>query len=342
MFKKRNIKSIYLRVLRKIRNFFTSGQSKQFFIFLFFFFIASGFWALRTLNEMYETVINIPVKLKNVPNDVVLTTDPPSTFTVRIKDRGTVLLNYKIGKSFFPVSVDFPTFAANNKSNSVKVVTTEFQQSILNQLNGTTQLLDISPDTLSYMYSHGEHKKVPVVLSGTIKSNPQYYITDSILSPDSVLVYAPKNILDTITKAFSDTVNLMDIKDTTEYVIPLLSISGAKFIPDKTTASFNVDLYVEKTVTVPLMGIGFPMDKILRTFPTKVDVTFQLGAKQYQSITASDFSLTVPYGELLELESNEKYELKLHTLPEGVQNVRISPNKIDFLVEKTSSDDTKN
>ena len=55
MFNKRNIKSIYLRVLRKIRSFFTSGQSKQFFIFLFFFFMASGFWLLRTLYEDYET-----------------------------------------------------------------------------------------------------------------------------------------------------------------------------------------------------------------------------------------------------------------------------------------------
>ena len=341
MFNRRNIKSIYLRVLRKIKTFFTSGQSKQLFIFLFFFFIASGFWTLRTLNEMYETVINIPVKLKNVPNDVVLTTDPPSTFTIRVKDRGTVLLNYKIGKSFFPISVDFPTFAANNKSNSVKVVTTEFQQSILNQLNSTTQLLDISPDTLSYMFSHGEHKKVPLILSGQIKSNPQYYIVDSIVKPDSVLVYAPKNILDTITGAFSGTLELIDIKDTTEYVISLLPVEGAKFIPDETTASFTVDLYVEKTVTVPLMGIGFPEDKILRTFPTKVDVTFQLGAKQYQSINSSDFSITVPYGELLQLDSNEKYELKLHVVPEGVQNVRITPSKIDFLVEKTMLNDTQ-
>ncbi len=341
MFNRRNIKSIYLRILRKIKSFFTSERSKQLFIFLFFFFIASGFWLLRTLNESYETTLTIPVRLKNIPTDVVLTENPPSKFKVRVRDKGTVLLNYKIGKSFYPVSVDFPSFATDNSSNSVKVATTEFQQSILNQLAGTTNLLDISPDSISYVYSHGERKKVPVVLQGKIKSSPQYYIADTLIDPDSILVYAPKNILDTISAAYSAPLELIDIKDSTEYKISLLDVAGAKFIPDNVKTSFLVDLYIEKTVTVPLVGIGFPEDKILRTFPTKVNVTFQLGQKQYQTINASDFSIIIPYGELLELESHEKYELKVHTIPEGVQNVRVSPDRIDFIIEKITVDESE-
>lgn len=338
MFNKRNIKSIYLRILRKIKSFFTSEQSKQLFIFLFFFFVASGFWLLRTLNESYETTLNIPVRLKNVPADVVLTVDPPSKFKIRVRDRGTVLLNYKIGKSFYPVSVDFPSFASDNSNNSVKVGSVEFQQSILNQLASTTQLLDISPDTISYVYSHGERKKVPIVLQGKIKSSPQYYISDTLINPDSVLVYAPKEILDTITAAYSAPFELADIKDSTKYKVSLLEVAGAKFIPNNVNTSFLVDLYIEKTVTVPLIGIGFPEDKVLRTFPTVVNVTFQLGQKQYQSIDASDFSIIIPYGELLELESHEKYELKVQ-IPEGVQNVRVSPARIDFIIEQITDDD---
>ncbi len=334
MFKKRNIKSIYLRVLRKIRNFFTSGQSKQFFIFLFFFFMASGFWLLRTLYEDYETIINIPVRLKNIPNDVVLTVEPVNSLKIKVKDKGTALLNYKVGKNFYPISVDFTSFAANNISNSVRIPSTEFQQSILNQLSASSKLLSISPDTLSYVYSHGERKKVPITLQGNIKSNPQYYITDTLLTPDSALVYAPKDILDTITAAYSEVLDITNIKDTLNYKISLLNVQGAKFIPDQTEASFLVDLYTEKTVVIPLMGVGFPEDKILRTFPAKVDVTFQLGLKQFQSINETDFSIAVPYGELLELGRNEKYGLKLSVIPDGVQNVRISPDRIDFLIEK--------
>ncbi|NLZ73267.1 MAG: YbbR-like domain-containing protein [Bacteroidales bacterium] len=341
MFNKRNIKSIYLRVLRKIKSFFTSERSKQLFIFLFFFFVASGFWLLRTLNESYETTLTIPVRLKNTPADVVLTVDPPSKFKVRVRDRGTVLLNYKIGKSFYPVSVDFPSFATENSSNTVKVATTEFQQSILNQLASTTQLLDISPDTIGYVYSHGERKKVPIALQGKIKSNPQYYFADTLINPDSVLVYAPKKILDTISAAYSEPLELLNIKDSTEYKVALLDIAGAKFIPDNVSASFLVDLYIEKTVTVPLVGIGFPEDKILRTFPTRVNVTFQLGQKKYQTINASDFSIIIPYGELLQLESHEKYVLKVHTIPEGIQNVRISPANVDFIIEKITVDDSE-
>lgn len=38
-----------------------------------------------------------------------------------------------------------------------------------------------------------------------------------------------------------------------------------------------VDIYTEKTVEVPLHGINFPADKVLRAFPSKVQVTFQVG-----------------------------------------------------------------
>ena len=41
-------------------------------------------------------------RVKDLPNNVVLTSEPPSELRVRVKDKGTVLLNYMLGKSFYP------------------------------------------------------------------------------------------------------------------------------------------------------------------------------------------------------------------------------------------------
>lgn len=62
---------------------------------------------LQTLNNDYEAEFSIPVRLKGVPNHVVLTSEPPSELRIKVKDKGTVLLNYMLGKSFFPVNIDF-------------------------------------------------------------------------------------------------------------------------------------------------------------------------------------------------------------------------------------------
>ena len=72
MFDKRNIRIYYLRTLEKIRSFLLSRNSREFLIFLFFVFVSFCFWLLQILNDDYETEFSIPLRMKNVPNNVVL------------------------------------------------------------------------------------------------------------------------------------------------------------------------------------------------------------------------------------------------------------------------------
>ena len=120
MINRRNIKRIYLITARKVKDFLLSDKSREFLIFLFFFLIASGFWLLQTLNNDYETEFSIPVRLKGVPNNVVITSEPSSELHIRVKDKGTVLLNYMLGKSFFPITLDFSDYNGND-DNHVRI-----------------------------------------------------------------------------------------------------------------------------------------------------------------------------------------------------------------------------
>ena len=56
----------YLKISREVKDFLLSDKSREFFIFLFFFFVAGGFWLLQTLNNDYEADFSIPVRLKGV------------------------------------------------------------------------------------------------------------------------------------------------------------------------------------------------------------------------------------------------------------------------------------
>ena len=97
MLDRRKIRYTYLKLSKKIKDFLLSDKSREFLIFLFFFLIAGGFWLLQTLNNDYEAEFSIPVRVKDLPNNVVLTSEPPSELRVRVKDKGTVLLNYMLG-----------------------------------------------------------------------------------------------------------------------------------------------------------------------------------------------------------------------------------------------------
>ena len=70
------------RTYRIVRKFLFNQLNREFLTFLFFLALSGTFWLLLTLNETYEREFKIPVKVVNIPKNVVLTSD--ETDTVRV------------------------------------------------------------------------------------------------------------------------------------------------------------------------------------------------------------------------------------------------------------------
>ena len=78
MFGKVNMRTRNSNVLQRIRDFLLSKKSREFLIFLFFVFVSFFFWLLQVLNDDYETEFSIPIRMKNVPDNVVMISELPS------------------------------------------------------------------------------------------------------------------------------------------------------------------------------------------------------------------------------------------------------------------------
>ena len=331
MFDKQNIRVQYLKISERIRNFLLSKKSREFLVFLLFVFLSSSFWLLLVLNDEYETEVTIPFRMKNVPENVVLTSELPQELKVGVKDRGTVLVNYLLGQTFYPVTIDFEDYA--DRGNQVRFLSRSLDKRISSQFNQSTKLLSVKPDTLELIYTRAKAKKVPVRLRGEVKAERQFYISDIVYSPDSVMVYAPNEILDTITAAYTENLYLEQVADTTHRRVNLKPVKGARFTPSYNDVTFYVDIYSEKSVEVPVMGINFPDDKTLRTFPSKVQVTFQVGLSQFKHVTEEDFKVVVDYNTLAG-NGNEKCKLHLLESPANAIHTRINPKEIDYIIEQ--------
>ena len=61
----------------KAKKFLKRAVNGNFWAFLFFLTLSAGFWLFLTLEDVYEVEILVSVKIKNVPDNVVLTTAPP-------------------------------------------------------------------------------------------------------------------------------------------------------------------------------------------------------------------------------------------------------------------------
>ncbi|MDO4756374.1 MAG: YbbR-like domain-containing protein [Parabacteroides sp.] len=331
MFEKKNIHALLLRTFEKIKSYLHAKNGREFLIFLFFVFVSFSFWLLQVLNDDYETELTIPLKIKNVPENVVLTSELPEKLSIGVKDRGTVLVNYIWGQTFYPITLDFADYS--DKGHQVRIPSTTLSKRVSGQLNQSTQLSSIKPDTLELIYAEGKAKKVPVKLRGNITAERQFYIADTIFSPDSVMVYAPQSILDTISAAYTQLVNLEQVSDTTRSRINFHTIKGARFTPSYSDVTFLVDVFSEKTVEVPVVGINFPKDKVLRTFPPKIQVSFQVGLSHFREVSADDFVVVVNFEELNENKS-EKCKPELTKFPEHVKHIRLNPGEMDYIIEQ--------
>lgn len=305
--------------------------NKQFLIFLFFLALSSVFWIFQTLNETYEEDFQFPLELRNVPSNVVITTDLPENLHILLRDKGSQLLAYRYTRQFKPVVVDYNTYS--NPSGHVSILGNELQRQIAAQLLPGTQMLGLKPDTLDFYYNFGQFKRVPIRPLGEVRAGRLYSLAKTVYSEDSVTVYASREQLDTITAAYLQPFNLRNLTDTTHVKSNFVKVKGAKFVPAQIGVTFCIDRLVEKTIQVPVQQVNFPASKQLRTFPATVKVTFQVGMGLYRKITSENFVLVVNYEDLLKNKSTYCH-LSLKTIPEGVSHVRISPQDVEYVIEE--------
>lgn len=181
----------------KINAFLRRQRWKEALIFFFFVLLSLGFWLLQSLQQEYEIEISIPVRYKNIPPDISFTETPPQEIIAKVKDKGSVLLNYSFGRSFAPIETNMKNQA--EKSGSLSITKKTIQSDIQKQLLATTSLVGFEPQSIEAAYSKRIKKDIPVVFDGTIQTNPGFHVSGNILiSPSTVSVYASDIVLDTL------------------------------------------------------------------------------------------------------------------------------------------------
>ena len=265
----------FIKGYKKIKAFLFSKANKEFLIFLLFFVISSVFWLLKTLDEEYEQEFNIPVRMVNMPENAVFTTDVPSSVKVTLKDKGIVLLRYMYATHFQPVVINYKDYAPDNMDISISGV--DLRRKIMSVIASSTRITSLRPDGLNISYIIGEGKRVPVNFMGDVRVSSPYFLSHVKCWPDSVMVYASPERLAQITSVDTKKQTYSNFKDTAFCTVPLAHMDGVKLVPSQVKVGLFPDMYTEKTVEVPIVGVNFPADKLLKTFPSKVDVTFQVG-----------------------------------------------------------------
>lgn len=323
-------------VWRFIKRFLFSKTNKDLLMFLFFLLLSGIFWLFITLNQTYEKEFAIPITITNVPKNAVLTSDETDTVRMTIRDKGITLAIYQFGEALKHVTVNFMTYS---HSNGTGVITTqELQKAVYQKLGKGSRIISTKPEKLEFYYNYGAKKKVPVRWSGRVIPEEMYFISRVEYAPDSITIYAAEDKLDSINTVYTEQLNYANFRDTLIVSCHLNKMKGVKMVPDQIKVSFYTDVLTEERIDgVPILGINMPSGKEIRTFPSKVSITFVAGVSVYRNLRPEDFTVVVDYNDL-KSHPSEKCQIYLKEVPQGISRARLSINQVDYLLEEQNGE----
>lgn len=77
---------------------------------MFFLALSGAFWLLLALNDTYEKEIRFPIRIVNIPKNVVLTSEMDDTIRVVVRDKGYTLCTYLYGDVIKRIDLPFSSY----------------------------------------------------------------------------------------------------------------------------------------------------------------------------------------------------------------------------------------
>lgn len=318
----------------KISAFLHRQKWKEALVFSFFVLLSLGFWLLQSLQQEYEIEVVIPVRYKNVPTDISFTEAPPQEVVAKVKDKGSALLNYSLGRSFTPIEADMKK--QTKGSGSLSITKKTIESDIQKQLLATTSLVDFEPQHIEAHYSVRVKREIPVVFNGTVHTDPGFHVSGDItISPKTVGVYAGEAVLDTLKQVKTVFTEIKKGSKTIIKTVQLQKVGAATYDPASVTVTIPIEEFTEKTLEVPIVCTDLPSQYTLRTFPSEAKVTCSIPLSQFKDLSEDTFEIRFSFKDL-EQNASGTLPIRLTKKPDWVTSATVVPDKIEFILEQNT------
>lgn len=324
------------KLSRKVIIFFNRKRTKEVMTFLLFVALSACFWVMQTVYEETDGSFEVQFVVRDMPSNAVFTTPVPTTLKVTVHDRSIALMRYYVKHSLRELAVDFDRYA--DEAGNFRLSGTELHALLQEALDGTTQVSTVTPAIIDARFALTQGRRMPVRFDGAVEAQLQSRCGPVHLTPDSVTVYAPDAILDTLREVRTERRVYEGLSQPLSEVLPLHLPLGVKTDPAEVRLEVNVEEYVEKTFArVHIETVDVPDSLKLRTFPSMVQLSCNVNLSQYKELSADEFQLSVSYADL-PTDGSVVAHLPIHVAgPEAATHIRIRPDSVEYLIEEVTN-----
>ncbi len=309
----------------------TKIERKRFFILIICLLSAIVAWLFLALKNKYVYHAKTILVYRNEPEKKAFRPLQSDTVFLQVEGTGWQLLFARLR-----INPQFITIDLNKLNNRDYLILSEQLAVINKQLETNQKIISIKPDTLYFDFSTRLRKRVVVKLLSNLSYVKQYNIANSItIFPKYINLVGPKEELDKITYWETDTLKLANLQHDTNIKVALKQnkLTNISLYPNVVSVKLPVEEFTEKIIEVPLKITNNLAFYDVKLYPKKVKIKFLVPLSQYQLINKNQIEAYVAISDWETLKVN-KLNVKLNRFPAFCKLVSITPNKIDFLIEK--------
>lgn len=293
--------------------------------FLIFVVIAAVFWYILALNDNIQDNIEVQVHIDNVPDSVTFINVPPEKIHVMVRDKGTNLLRNGV-LSDAVMAFNFRDFS---EDGVFRVSRSELNGALKNTFGGSAAIISCSIDSLRCAYTTLPGKRLPVEVAASITPASGKVIRSVTLSPSNVTVYSTRDVLDTITRVFTERFVRRGLEESTSFNVELHNVRGVRIQPGYVKVDVDVEPLVKKESNVAVKVENAPANVDLLLFPARVNVEYYTPMSRYSDADPV-MDVWVDYRDI----DPAKKTLVVHVghVPRDVINVTVREGEVEYVV----------
>lgn len=297
-------------------------------IFVCFVLVATALWYGHAMTSVRTEVVPVHVQYSGVDSRIAFNDSLPSTLNVEIRDVGQRIKTYF--RDSPTITIDLQPQLAKNEG-SINITEEQLRISVNSVLQGTSKLLTIDPATIHSTFYRQSSKQVPVILQANISPAKEYqFALRPTLNEPTIDIFGAPTDLECLDTIYTQPYQLADLKDTLIDQVALILPEGVRVQADKVTFMAVTERFTEKVFTLPITYQSPDSTLTLRLFPAEAAVTVRCAIRDFNSVEASDISLTCAFPKT----KVERLHVKASTTNKKITMMRVHPAFVEYIVEQ--------
>lgn len=300
---------------------------KEILIFLLFVVLATVLWYGHAMQSVRNTRVPVLIQYTGKPGSVGLGAPGlPDTVMIEVRDAGTRLNTYHAEP--LRLTIDLRSYIHGDKG-TIHVPSDALRRSISDILQGTSHLIETSPEEISCPYFTEQEKCVAVVFSGQLNPANEYQIIgEPVQSCSRIKLFGRDRDLARIDTIYTENVILNELSDTVIVHVPLAIPQNMHAETDSIELQVITERFTEKKFTLPLHILNAPKGYNVRLFPNEVEVSVRVGISHFAQVQPTDIQAECTYAP----ERVDKLDVELNYSNPYITAAWAYPGTVEFLL----------